>query len=856
MNNLLVRSRLVLASLAVAACAPTIITGSPSVDAGADAAPVVDTGTPPPDAETLDVQVGRDAAARDAMVAPDADLPDGFVVDDVLVEDGATDAGDDVPTTDAVDVDGGPADGGVADVVIPPTDVVTPTDTGVPPSDAGAAGCTSPARALGVPADRVTGTVSGASHLTASCAQTDGPEVVHTLHLAARTGVQLSTDASFDSVLSVRRSCTDAMSEVGCNDDTPGSHNSYLRRVLDPGDYAVIVDEYGGAGGTGGTYTLDLATFTPAANADCGAPGMLSATTPTTGDTTTGLASSNACATDQWGPQLFYAVSVPAGQRATFTATPSGAPWAATVRVRTACADTVCLGAATSATAGAGAAAHWDNRGAAASTVIVSVSAASGFTGGAFSLATSFAPVPSAPANAACTTARTLMDGSALADEDATLGSTRLNGVCLNGAQGGSLFYRMTLPPQATGVVTVTPSTSWNIVVRALDACDSRACSASVDNAGAGQPETLSYVNSGTTARDVIFAVGATDPAGGGHFSLAASIVPPPTNVTCSAAATLGATEHRTLQNSAASGDNATGACLPAATGTVLWYRAVVPAGQTLAVRATPDGAMDPVIRVLPACGATSCLANANGAGARTAEALAWTNSGTADQTVFVAVGGATNAANGTFTLDATIARQYQETVIAPACDDMTGGAPITAVNGDDTTSAALDLPFAFTFFGQRMLEYSVSSNGLLQLYASLTGATPSNSYDNQSIPTAAAPNGFVAPLWDDLVPSAGSQVLTRTLGAAPDRRFVVQWTQFAFFGDNAARLTFQAKLFENGGAVELHYCAITPGMDVMRASGNSATVGIESPDGTRGRQHSFNDATGVSTTRALRIVP
>ena len=210
----------------------------------------------------------------------------------------------------------------------------------------------------------------------------------------------------------------------------------------------------------------------------------------------------------------------------------------------------------------------------------------------------------------------------------------------------------------------------------------------------------------------------------------------------------------------------------------------------------------------------------------------------------------------GLFDLDVAIARQYQESVVPTACDDMTGGADLAGVTGDDAVSAALDLPFAVTFFGQRMLEYSASTNGLLQLFPVIAGAPPSSSFDNAAIPTRAAPNGFIAALWDDLVAVAGSRVVTRTLGATPDRRFVIQWTQFAFYGDDRARLTFQAKLFEGSGAIEVHYCALTAGMDAPRAAGGSATVGVESPDGTSGRQHSFNDATGLSTARAIRFVP
>jgi len=176
-------------------------------------------------------------------------------------------------------------------------------------------------------------------------------------------------------------------------------------------------------------------------------------------------------------------------------------------------------------------------------------------------------------------------------------------------------------------------------------------------------------------------------------------------------------------------------------------------------------------------------------------------------------------------------------------------------VGGDDTVSAITDLPFAFTFYDERELEYAVSSNGLLQLFPTLMGTT-TNTYDNQPIPTAAAPNRFVAAFWDDLLPVMGSSVLTRTIGTAPNRRFVVQWTNFSVFGDDTARMTFQAKLFETSNAIELHYCTLTAGMMGGRITGDSATIGIESADGVGGRQHSYNAATSVSTTAAFRFAP
>lgn len=804
----------------------------PAFDGGAvDATPI---DRPAPDASVIDAgKPFPDAGGDDGGVAPDA------AIDDVVV-----------PSDKPINPDD----------VAPPTDAPIPTDDlPTPPADVPVSSCGVPLqRALSLPADRAMGTTSGAGRLAAMCAQSGGPEHVYSLRVAARTGVQLAVTAPFDSVLSIRRVCADPTSEVACNDDVPGGNNAFLRRTLDPGDYAVLVDQFGPATGTGGAYSLDVRSYTPAANAECAAGLPLAAGTAATGDTTTGGAAGTACLNAAWGPQLFYTVRVPAGQRAVVTATPSGAApaWSAVVRARVGCAATACLAAATSPTAGAAAVTRYDNRAAGPVDLAVSVASASGATGGAFSLGVAFEAAPAAPANAACASARALADGATLTGEDASLASTRLGDVCVAEAQGGSLFYRVSVPARATALVTATPRGGWNATVRALDACDSRACAASSNAAGADGVETLTWVNSGAAARDVLIAVGSQDPSNGGRFDVTATIIPPPLNVGCAAAATVANGAHLVNQNAAVATDNATGACLPAATGTALWYRAVVPAGQTLTARATPHGAMDAVVRVMSACGATSCLANANAGAARAAESASYVNSSAADQTVLLAVGGATNAANGLFDLDVAIARQYQESVVPTACDDMTGGVTAAAVTGDDTVTAALDLPFPVTFFGQRMLEYSVSSNGLLQLFPTIAGAMPSNSYTNTAIPDRAVPNGFIAAFWDDLLAVAGSRAVTRTLGTAPDRRFVVQWTQFAFFGDDRARLTFQVKLFEGAGAIEVHHCAITAGADAPRAAGGSATVGIESPDGSSGRQHSVNDATGISTARAIRFVP
>jgi hypothetical protein len=387
------------------------------------------------------------------------------------------------------------------------------------------------------------------------------------------------------------------MTELACNDDVPGSNNAFLRAVLDPGEYFVLMDQYGGdPPPTGGMYTLALRTWDPAPNALCTGALPLAAGAMVTGDVTRGGPPGGGCLAD-WGPQLFYTLRVPPGQRAVVTATPTGTPaWSAVLRARASCTADSCLSNGRSPMPGMPAVERVDNRGTAPLDAVVSVASTTGLTGGPFSLGVALEPLGMSPANAVCAAARVVADGAMLAGEDASAGSTRLNGVCLGGAQGTVLYYRVDLPSRATAVVTATPRGGWDAVVRALDGCAVTSCLASASAAGPGAAETLTYTNIGAATATVFLAVGSVDAGSTGPFDLAVRVLPPPTNVTCAAAAMVAHGASLSAQNSAAGLENATGACLPAATGTVLWYRAVVPPRQTLTARVTPAATVDPVL--------------------------------------------------------------------------------------------------------------------------------------------------------------------------------------------------------------------------------------------------------------------
>jgi len=201
--------------------------------------------------------------------------------------------------------------------------------------------------------------------------------------------------------------------------------------------------------------------------------------------------------------------------------------------------------------------------------------------------------------------------------------------------------------------------------------------------------------------------------------------------------------------------------------------------------------------------------------------------------------------------------RTYAPTMSsASACEDLAAGMDVPGVVADNATSAQIALPFDLQYFGRTVRYFSMASNGFLQVWPDSTGA-PASDAANAAIPTAAIPNGVVAPFWDDLVVMF-SNARMMVSGAAPNRHFTVQWGHWTMAADTLARQTFQVKLFETTNVIEFHYCAIGSGSDagLDNALGVSATIGLEDLTGSTGLQHSFNTANAVASGSSLVFTP
>jgi hypothetical protein len=162
---------------------------------------------------------------------------------------------------------------------------------------------------------------------------------------------------------------------------------------------------------------------------------------------------------------------------------------------------------------------------------------------------------------------------------------------------------------------------------------------------------------------------------------------------------------------------------------------------------------------------------------------------------------------------------------------DISGGSGgIAVLGGTDDGTVALALPFAFKFYGQVYPFVCVSSNGALYFTAADSDCTGILDFANTDLSSVAPPGDrpAVLPLWSDLtfqVAGAGA-VFYQTLGAAGNRRFVVQWND-AFPQGSADPVTFQVVLAEAGSTILFQYKSVALSGGNPANGGGQATVGI-----------------------------
>ncbi len=158
--------------------------------------------------------------------------------------------------------------------------------------------------------------------------------------------------------------------------------------------------------------------------------------------------------------------------------------------------------------------------------------------------------------------------------------------------------------------------------------------------------------------------------------------------------------------------------------------------------------------------------------------------------------------------------------------EDIRPGRTALAVGDDAGVTAPLG--FNFVFYDATYTQVGVSPNGYLAFAGNMLDIpTP------RAVPDVRVPNALIAPRHSNLNPSAASggagTVHAATLGEAPTRRFIVQWSGVPQFGFTDAN-TFQAVLFEADGAIEFRYQTVS-----APAFPGQVASGIENASGQRG---------------------
>jgi hypothetical protein len=158
-------------------------------------------------------------------------------------------------------------------------------------------------------------------------------------------------------------------------------------------------------------------------------------------------------------------------------------------------------------------------------------------------------------------------------------------------------------------------------------------------------------------------------------------------------------------------------------------------------------------------------------------------------------------------------------------------GTKLEDVSLCDDCGEVAPIGFEFTFYGDTHTDIGVSSNGYLTFGDDLEDFT------NDRVPYTTNPNDLIAPYWDDWIPSEGGAVHYQTMGMAPNRRFIAQWTKVKAY-DGDGKSTFQAILFEGTDCIEFRYHNLAP---------VSPTIGIENEDGTKGIDVTADESKGFS---------
>ncbi len=165
--------------------------------------------------------------------------------------------------------------------------------------------------------------------------------------------------------------------------------------------------------------------------------------------------------------------------------------------------------------------------------------------------------------------------------------------------------------------------------------------------------------------------------------------------------------------------------------------------------------------------------------------------------------------------------------------EDMSSGT--TAINlagadlDDGVSSALSNIGFDFWYDGTRYTQFGVSANGYVRLGSIPAASSP---WVNETIFPSTTDAPKMAPFYDDLCVGANGKIHFKTIGAAPNRKLVLEYQNMQITrgsgcaGDGGG--TFQMWLTETTGVVEFVY-----GAGMTGSQDGGYTIGMQSGSAT-----------------------
>ena len=175
-------------------------------------------------------------------------------------------------------------------------------------------------------------------------------------------------------------------------------------------------------------------------------------------------------------------------------------------------------------------------------------------------------------------------------------------------------------------------------------------------------------------------------------------------------------------------------------------------------------------------------------------------------------------------------------------------GSIIKEGSADDVSYGPFNIGFSFTFFETVYSQFYVNSNGMITFGSGSSSPTP------LAIPSASAPNNFIAAFWDNLRISGTGDILYRTIGSSSNRKTIIQFRNMSFYGYPNFMGTFHILLYEDG-RIQTQYRLIVA-KTIPRATGGNASIGIENSTGGTGVQYSYLTNNMVATGKAILYTP